>query len=73
MHEDIMSLLAVHQGERRFHFAINDLADLIESNEIDFHLVVSTLRRSLHKPDPLLEEAWSVVSSVDTEANYYGR
>ena len=73
MHEDIMSLLAVHQGERRFYFAINDLAELIETNEIDFHLVVSTLRRSLHKPDPLLEEAWSVVSSVDTEASYYGR
>lgn len=73
MNEDIMALLSVHQGERRFHFAINDLAELIETNEIDFHLVVSTLRRSLHKPDPLLEEAWSVVSSVDAEAGYYGR
>lgn len=73
MNEDTMSLLSAHQGERRFYFAINDIAELIETKEIDFHLVVSTLRRSLHKTDPLLEEAWSVVSSVDTEASYYGR
>ena len=65
--------MSIYESERRFYWAVHDLVSLMESNEIDFHFVVSTLRSSLHKPDPLLEEAWSVVSSVDAEVKYYAK
>jgi hypothetical protein len=58
-------------SERVFVFAVHDLVELIESNEVDMMLVVSALRRQLHRPDPQVEQVWSMLTSATTEERYF--
>jgi hypothetical protein len=58
-------------SERVFIFAVHDLVELIESNEVDLLSVVSSVRRQLHKPDPQVEQVYSVLMAADTEERYF--
>jgi hypothetical protein len=60
-------------SERVFIFAVHDLVELIESNEVDLLSVVSSLRRQLHKPDPQVEQVWSMLTSKVAEERYFQR
>jgi hypothetical protein len=60
-------------SERVFIFAVHDLVELIESNEIDLLSVVSSLRRQLHRPDQQVEEVYSVLSAKVAEERYFQR
>ena len=61
----------MNDSEQIFYFTVHDLVDLIESNEVDLLLVVSQLRRQLHRPDPQVEQVWSMLSAVTTEERYF--
>jgi hypothetical protein len=54
-----------------FIFTVHDLVSLIESNEVDLLLVVSQLRRQLHRPDPQVEQVYSVLTAKVTEERYF--
>ena len=60
-------------SERVFIFAVHDLVELIESNEVDLLSVVSSLRRQLHRPDPQVEQVYSVLSAKVLEERYFQR
>ena len=57
--------------ERVFIFTVHDLADLIGSNEVDLLMVLSSVRRQLHKPDPQVEQVWSMLSAAKQEERYF--
>lgn len=57
--------------ERVFVFTVHDLVELIESNEVDLLMVLSSVRRQLHKPDPQVERVWSMLSAARLEENYF--
>ena len=61
----------MNDSERVFFFTVHDLVELIESNEVDLLLVVSQLRRQLHRPDPQVEQVWSMLSAATTEERYF--
>lgn len=61
----------MNDSERVFFFTVHDLVELIESNEVDLLLVVSQLRRQLHRPDPQVEQVYSVLTAADTEERYF--
>ena len=61
----------MNDSEQVFFFTVHDLVDLIESKEVDLLLVVSQLRRQLHRPDPQVEQVWSMLSAVTTEERYF--
>jgi hypothetical protein len=58
-------------SERVFIFAVHDLVELIESNEVDLLSVVSSLRRQLHRPDQQVEQVYSVLSAKVAEERYF--
>jgi hypothetical protein len=58
-------------SEQVFIFTVHDLVSLIESNEVDLLLVVSQLRRQLHRPDPQVEQVYSVLTATTTEERYF--
>jgi hypothetical protein len=58
-------------SEQVFIFTVHDLVDLIESNEVDLYMVVSQLRRQLHRPDPQVEQVYSVLTATTTEERYF--
>jgi hypothetical protein len=58
-------------SEQVFYFTVHDLVELIESNEVDLLLVVSQLRRQLHRPDPQVEQVYSVLTATTTEERYF--
>jgi hypothetical protein len=58
-------------SEQVFIFTVHDLVSLIESNEVDLLLVVSQLRRQLHRPDPQVEQVYSVLTAKVTEERYF--
>jgi hypothetical protein len=60
-------------SERVFIFAVHDLVELIESNEVDLLSVVSSVRRQLHRPDPQVEQVYSVLTSKVAEERYFQR
>jgi hypothetical protein len=60
-----------NNSERMFAFTVHDLVELIESNEVDMLLVVSALRRQLHRLDPQVEQVWSMLTSATTEEHYF--
>jgi len=61
----------MNDSERVFIFTVHDLVELIESNEVDLLLVVSQLRRQLHRPDPQVEQVYSVLTAKVTEERYF--
>jgi hypothetical protein len=61
----------MNDSERVFFFTVHDLVSLIESNEVDLLLVVSQLRRQLHRPDPQVEQVYSVLTAKVTEERYF--
>jgi hypothetical protein len=61
----------MNDSERVFIFTVHDLVSLIESNEVDLLLVVSQLRRQLHRPDPQVEQVYSVLTATTTEERYF--
>jgi len=61
----------MNDSEQVFFFTVHDLVELIESNEVDLLLVVSQLRRQLHRPDPQVEQVYSVLTAVTTEERYF--
>jgi hypothetical protein len=61
----------MNDSERVFFFTVHDLVSLIESNEVDLLLVVSQLRRQLHRPDPQVEQVYSVLTATTTEERYF--
>jgi hypothetical protein len=61
----------MNDSERVFIFTVHDLVELIESNEVDLLLVVSQLRRQLHRPDPQVEQVYSVLTATTTEERYF--
>ena len=61
----------MNDSERVFFFTVHDLVELIESKEVDLLLVVSQLRRQLHRPDPQVEQVYSVLSAVEAENKYF--
>jgi hypothetical protein len=61
----------MNDSERVFIFTVHDLVSLIESNEVDLLLVVSQLRRQLHRPDPQVEQVYSVLTAKVTEERYF--
>jgi hypothetical protein len=61
----------MYDSERVFVFAVHDLVELIESNEVDLLSVVSSLRRQLHKPDQQVEQVYSVLSAKVLEERYF--
>jgi hypothetical protein len=58
-------------SERIFIFAVHDLVELIESNEVDLLSVVSSVRRQLHRPDQQVEQVYSVLSAKVAEERYF--
>jgi len=58
-------------SERVFIFAVHDLVELIESNEVDLLSVVSSLRRQLHRPDLQVEQVYSVLTAKVAEERYF--
>ena len=58
-------------SERVFIFAVHDLVELIESNEVDLLSVVSSVRRQLHRPDPQVEQVYSVLMAANIEERYF--
>jgi hypothetical protein len=61
----------MYDSERVFVFAVHDLVELIESNEVDLLSVVSSVRRQLHRPDQQVEQVYSVLMAADTEERYF--
>jgi hypothetical protein len=61
----------MNDSEQVFFFTVHDLVSLIESNEVDLLLVVSQLRRQLHRPDPQVEQVYSVLTAKVTEERYF--
>jgi hypothetical protein len=61
----------MYDSERVFVFAVHDLVELIESNEVDLLSVVSSLRRQLHRPDQQVEQVYSVLTSKVAEERYF--
>jgi hypothetical protein len=61
----------MNDSERVFIFTVHDLVELIESKEVDLLLVVSQLRRQLHRPDPQVEQVYSVLTATTTEERYF--
>ena len=61
----------MNDSEQVFFFTVHDLVELIESNEVDLLLVVSQLRRQLHRPDPQVEQVWSMLTATTTEERYF--
>lgn len=60
-----------NDAERVFIFTVHDLVELIESNEVDLLMVLSSVRRQLHKPDPQVEQVWSMLSAAKQEERYF--
>ena len=61
----------MNDSEQVFFFTVHDLVELIESNEVDLYMVVSQLRRQLHRSDPQVEQVYSVLTAADTEERYF--
>ena len=61
----------MNDSEQVFFFTVHDLVELIESNEVDLYMVVSQLRRQLHRSDPQVEQVWSMLSAATTEERYF--
>jgi hypothetical protein len=61
----------MNDSERVFVFTVHDLVELIESKEVDLLLVVSALRRQLHRPDPQVEQVWSMLCGANLEERYF--
>jgi hypothetical protein len=60
-----------NDAERVFIFTVHDLVELIESNQVDLLMVLSSVRRQLHKPDPQVERVYSILSSMIAEERYF--
>jgi hypothetical protein len=60
-----------NDAERVFIFTVHDLVELIESNQVDLLMVLSSVRRQLHKPDPQVERVWSMLSAAKQEERYF--
>ena len=60
-----------NDAERVFIFTVHDLVELIESNQVDLLMVLSSVRRQLHKPDPQVEQVWSMLSAAKQEERYF--
>ena len=60
-----------NDAERVFIFTVHDLVELIESNQVDLLMVLSSVRRQLHQSDPQVELVYSVLSSRVAEERYF--
>lgn len=60
-----------NDSERMFIFAIHDLLELIECNQIDGSMVVSALKRGLRQHDRWLDISDAVIAAQKAEERYF--